>query len=429
MITQAGQVIVQFADNFMVAQLGTAEFAGVSFANSIFMIGLVFCTCFTQGLVPFIGQNFGQGKHKEVAKYFQNSFILDALLSVIILAVMFSVIPFMTLMGQDPSTVGHAQSYYAIVTASLLPYILFFAIRNFSEGIGITKYAMYITIASNLVNILLNYILIFGNFGAPKMGVDGAAIATLVSRILMFIGFAVLLFKVDAYKEYMKMIKKRYVSIAKIKELLNTSLPVGLQGLTEVTAFSVSSIMVGWFSKEAMAANQIALTFTSFSFMIAQGIGAAATIRVSHQFGEKRFYDTRKAGFAAAHLSVMLMSISGITYTILRGEIPKVFSSDPQVIQITSSVLIIAAAFQIFDAIQLAGIASLRALKDVKAPLFYSIGSYYFVCLPLGYVFGHLLNLGPNGVWIGLMLGLLFAAVLFMLRFHKLTNQYLSGVK
>lgn len=429
MITQAGQMIVQFADNIMVGHLGTVEFAGVAFANSIFTIGMVFCIGFTQGLTPYAGQSYGKGLHREVARYFQNSFIMDIFLCVLVVGIMLSVIPFMEHMGQDPEILEYARSYYRILVLSLIPFILFFAIRNFSEGIGITKYAMYITIGSNLVNIFFNWVLIFGHWGFPFMGVNGAAVATLISRILMFISFAVLLFAVNPYKKYMRLMRKPLVDLTKIKQLLKTSGPISLQGLVEVTAFSLSGIMVGWFGKEAMAANQIALTITTFSFMIAQGIGVAATIRVSHQFGEKKYLDARKAGIAAVHLSVGFMGTAGVVYIFLRHQIPYLFTSDPAVAAIAGSLLIISAGFQVFDAIQLAGIASLRALADVKVPLIFSFISYYCMCLPLGYFCGHVLNLGPMGVWTGLMIGLIIASILFMYRFNKLTGNYISGAK
>jgi putative efflux protein, MATE family len=215
MVTQAGQMIVQFADNIMVGHLGTTQFAGVSFANSIFLIGMVFCICFTQGLIPHVGQNYGKGDHKTVAEFFINSFIINTIMCLSILALMIVVIPLMNYMGQDPNIIGYAKSYYAIMLVSLLPLILFFSIRNFSEGIGITKYAMYITIASNILNIFLNWVLIYGKLGAPQMGSDGAAVATLISRVFMVIAFAALILTTNPYKQYLKYYSKEIFSIKK----------------------------------------------------------------------------------------------------------------------------------------------------------------------------------------------------------------------
>ena len=424
MITQAGQMVVQLADNIMVGHLGTAQFAGVSLANSIFVIGMVFCIGFTQGLIPLAGQSYGKGNHREVAGYFKNAFILDTFMCGAVTALMFSLIPLMHYMGQDEDILEYTIAYYRINVLSLIPFIFFFAIRNFSEGIGITKYAMYITIASNMLNIFLNWVLIFGKLGFPDMGVRGAALSTLISRILMFISFAVLIRSINPYKKYLKFIRKPYIEREKIKELLRTSIPISLQGLVEVSAFSLSSIMVGWFGKVALAAHQIALTTSTFSFMITQGIGAAATIRVSHQFGKKDYPATRKAGFAAVHLSIAYMGLAGLLYILLRNYIPMIFTQDTAVIHIAAQLLVVTAGFQIFDATQLAGIASLRALSDVKVPLFLSIVSYYFVCLPSGYICGRVLGLGPIGIWIGLMSGLMFAAALFLYRFNKITKRF-----
>ena len=423
MITQAGQMIVQMADNVMVGHLGTAQFAGVSFANTIFVIGMAFCICFTQGLIPHAGRNYGSGNHKGVTQYFQNSILLNIFLGICVMAIMAALIPFMKYMGQDPDILGYTKSYYKIMIFSMLPFILFFTIRNFSEGIGITKYAMYITLSANILNIVLNWILIFGKFGMPQMGVAGAAISTLISRIVMLVSFAILIFSLKEYKRYISLLDRDFVDKKKLKELLATSAPIAFQGLIEVTAFSLSGIMVGWFGKISLAAHQIAMTLSTFSFMVAQGIGAAAVIRVSHQLGEKDYPATRKAGFAAMHLACAFMGFVGLVYVIFRNQLPFLFSTDPQVISIASTLLLMCAIYQIFDALQLAGIASLRALMDVKIPLLFSSLSYYCICLPSGYLFGHVIGLGPIGVWLGLLFGLMVASILFLYRFNKITNK------
>lgn len=426
MVAQAGQVTVQFADNIMVGHLGTTQFAGVAFANTIFLIGMVFAICFTQGLTPYAGQNYGKGEYGNVAKYFFNSFVLDFIMVLVVMVLLFSTIPFMYNMGQDEEIVEYAITYLNINTVSLLPGVLFFAIRNFSEGIGITKYAMYITIAANAINIFLNWVLIYGKLGFPSLGVAGAAYATLISRILSFLSFAILVVTISPYKSYFKYLTKNVLEMKKIKELMSTSIPVGVQGLVEVTAFSISGIMSGWFGKVALAGHQIANTMSSTSFMIAQGIGAAATIRVSHQFGAKDYVAAKMAGKAAIHMSVAFMGMAGIIYIIFRHALPLIFTSDLQVIDMAATLLIFGSAFQVFDAAQLSGIASLRALNDVKVPLLFSFISFYCICLPLGYVCSKLLGLGPVGVWTGLILGLMFAAVLYLSRFNKLVNRYIT---
>lgn len=422
MLTQAGQITVNIVDNIMVGHLGTAELAAVSLSNSIFILGFVFGIGFTQGLTPLIGQAYGSKDYKRVGLLLQNSFTLNTLLVIILTIAMFSIGNLMNNMGQVPEVVSLATGYYNIQLFSVLPFIIFFGLRQFSEGIGITKYAMYITLSANFVNIILNWILIYGKLGFPAMGINGAAYATLISRIIMLLLFLYVILKKEEYNQFFNYFSGRFISTPIIKQILRTSIPLSLQNLIEITTFSISAIMVGWLGKVQLASHQIAMAMSSFSFMLALGIGAAATITVSHHFGSKNYSEMKKAGDAAVHLSVFIMLISAFLYITLHNFIPKVFTIDPLVVSLASTLLIISATFQIFDAIQLSSLANLRALADVKIPLVISISSYYFVCLPLGYILGFVFNLGAIGVWIGLLTGLALVAVFFMRRFDKIAN-------
>jgi len=423
MLTQAGQITVNLADNIMVGHLGTAELAGVSFANSIIILGIVFGIGFTQGLTPHVGQSFGRGNHEHVGRLLQNSILLNIALSIILTFVMYAISLFMGSMGQPPGVLSFAEDYYYIMLASIVPSLIFFGMRQFSEGIGITKYAMYLTITGNIINIFLNWVLIYGHFGIEAMGVRGAALATLISRYFMCASFFIMYFKIEPYRKYLTWFQRPVLERSLVVKILKTSIPLSLQNLVEITAFSLSAIMVGWNGEISLASHQVAMSMSSFSFMLALGVGAAATIRVSHQYGYGDFQSMRMAGFAAIHLSVGLMSVCGLAYIIFRKEIPAIFTEDPQVIALTSKLLIISALFQIFDAVQLSSLACLRALADVRIPLVLSIISYYLVCLPLGYLCGSVLGYGAIGVWVGLLLGLVFAALLFLWRFSKLSAQ------
>ena len=423
MLTQAGQVTVQLADNIMVGHLGTAQLAAVSFANSIFILGMVFGIGFTQGLTPHVGQSFGKGEHQKVSSLLKNSIVLNTITAFLLAALMFGVGGVMNLMGQTEQVVLYGKEYYNILLYSLVPFLIFFGLRQFSEGIGITKYAMYITLIANLLNIFLNWVLIYGHFGFEAMGVRGAALATLISRIVMLILFAYIFVKLDCYKKYIFHFKTPFINLTLMLKVLKTSIPLSLQNLVEITAFSLSAIMVGWLGVVPLASHQVAMSMSSFSFMIALGIGAAATIRVSHQYGYGDYKSMRIAGFASIHLSVVLMALCGIAYIVFRNYIPIIYTQDPLVREMAATLLIMSALFQVFDAMQLASLACLRALADVKIPLIFSIISYYLVSLPMGYFFGFTLNMGPVGVWIGLLLGLAFAGILFMSRFNSLSKK------
>lgn len=427
MVTQAGQYIVQLADNIMVGHLGTAELAGVAFANSLLVLANVFSIGFAQGLTPHVGQYYGEGRFSMAANYFKCSILINTILSFILCAVMFLPYAMLDYMGQDPEILVHTRHYYSIGVFGMIPFIFFYTIRQFSEGIGITKYAMYITLGANLMNIFLNWVLIYGKLGAPQMGVAGAATATLISRIVMCIWFVWILFSVYPYKHYFKFMRGLLPAGKTIRSILSTSIPLSVQNLFEIVAFSLSAIMIGWIGKETLAGHQIAMSMSSMSFMVAIGFGAAATIRVSHQYGEKDYKATQMAGIASVHLSIGFMISFGVIFIILRRWIPFVFTNDPAVQQIASTLLIMVALYQAFDALQLAALASLRALKDVKIPLILSTISYFFICLPTGYLMGFVFNLGAIGVWIGLATGLLIAGVTFYIRFIKITNRIIRN--
>lgn len=423
MLTQAGQVTVQLADNIMVGHLGTAQLASVSFANSIFILGMVFGIGFTQGLTPHVGQSYGRGEHGKAASLLQNSIILNTITAIFLTCAMYFAGKFMGQMGQTEQVVKYGQDYYNILLFSLVPFLLFFGMRQFSEGIGITKYAMYITLFANFTNVLLNWTLIYGKFGFEPMGVRGAATATLISRIIMLLLFSIIFVKLECYKKYIRLFKTPFINKELMNKVLKTSIPLSFQNVVEITAFSLSAIMVGWLGEVSLASHQVAMSMSSFSFMLALGVGAAATIRVSHQYGFGDYKSMRIAGFASIHLSVVLMAICGLAYIVFRNYIPAIYTQDPMVREMAAGLLIISALFQIFDATQLASLACLRALADVKVPLVQSVISYYLVCLPLGYLFGFVFEMGAIGVWIGLLSGLAFAAVLFLYRFHILSRR------
>lgn len=427
MITQAGQVVVQLADNIMVGRLGAAPLAGVSFANAIIMIGMVFAIGFTQGLTPMVGQNYGKGDGLSVARLFFNSTIMNIAMSILLTATMFAIGLCMDRMGQDPEVLVHAKGYYHIIVAGFIPMILFFHIRFFSEGLGNTRNAMWITIVANLLNVFLNWVLIYGKLGAPRLEAAGAAWATFAARVLSLFLFTFLLFKSDEYRKYLKLIPKKPFSRTDITSIFKVSLPISLQNLMEVTAFSFAAIMVGWMGTYELAAHQIANSLSHLSFMLATGIGAAATIRVAHQFGAGLPHDAFMAGKASVHMAMAIMIFFGIIFIALHKWIPYIYTSDEIVAEIAGKIIIVMALFQIFDAIQLSSRSSLIGIKDINIPLIFSGISYYAICLPSAYLLGFVLDLGPIGVWSGLLLGLAAAAVLFYTRFVKICKHHIKA--
>ena len=426
MITQAGQVVVQLADNIMVGHVGTAELAGVSFANAIFLIGFITLIGFSQGLTPLVGESFAKGEHKKASHLLRNSLMLNlctySAIGLLLMAVGF----FMPHMGQDPQVIPFAQPYYFITVASLIPTSLFFTSRFFAEGIGDTKHAMWITVTSNLLNIFLNWVLIFGHFGLPALGVMGAALATLIARIFCAVAFIRVIFHSETFSSYARMALKEKADKQTLISIARLSVPIAFSSMLESTAFSFAAIMVGWMGKVELAAHQIANSLGQLSFMVACGIGAAATIRVSHQFGAGKPVETLMAGKASVHMGIFYMSSCALLFILLRNFLPYIYTSDPEVIAYASRLIVVLSLYQISDAVQLTSMASLRGLKDTKRPMMYAAMSYYGIAIPAAYLLGFVFGVGPEGVWYGLLLGLTVAAVLFYTRFCRICRSYLE---
>ena len=426
MITQAGQVVVQLADNIMVGHVGTAELAGVSFANAIFLIGFITLIGFSQGLTPLVGESFAKGEHKKASHLLRNSLMLNlctySAIGLLLMAIGF----FMPHMGQDPQVIPFAQPYYFITVASLIPTSLFFTSRFFAEGIGDTKHAMWITVTSNLLNIFLNWVLIFGHFGLPALGVMGAALATLIARIFCAVAFIRVIFHSETFSSYARMALKEKADKQTLISIARLSLPIAFSSMLESTAFSFAAIMVGWMGKVELAAHQIANSLGQLSFMVACGIGAAATIRVSHQFGAGKPVETLMAGKASVHMGIFYMSSCALLFILLRNFLPYIYTSDPEVIAYASRLIVVLSLYQISDAVQLTSMASLRGLKDTKRPMMYAAMSYYGIAIPAAYLLGFVFGVGPEGVWYGLLLGLTVAAVLFYTRFCRICRSYLE---
>jgi len=422
MLSQAGQVLVQQVDNMMVGRVGTTELAAVSFANSIFIIGMVMGMGFTFGLTPLTGHEWATGNHKKASSLFRNSMLTNFIMAIALALVLFSISFFMKYMGQPPQVIEEAVPYFRILVVSMIPFLMFFTFKQFTEGLGNTKTAMYITLSANALNILLNYILIFGKLGFPALGVNGAGYASLIARTLMPILFLIIYLKKDWLKRYLILLKKTTFNRKQIKDLIKIGYPISGQMLLEVSAFALSGVMMGWIGEVPLAAHQIALGLASVTFMIVTGIASATTIRVSHQYSRQNYKNMYKAAMASVHLVLAFMATTALLFLIFRNSLPKIYTPNPEVIALASQLLIMAAIFQIFDGMQVAMLGVLRGLADVKQAMFYAFFAYLVVNLPLAYFLAFTLEVGPIGIWTGFVAGLGIAAIMFFIRFRK---QYL----
>ena len=420
MLSQLGQVLVQQVDNMMVGVLGTEELAAAAFANSVFVIGMIIGMGFSFGLTPLVGHAWSAKDHKHAGGLLKNSFLINTVLASIISVVLFGVSFFFGRMGQEESVVALAVPYYRILVVSFLPFLWFFTFKQFAEGLGDTINAMLITLGANLLNILFNYLLIFGHWGFDAYGLNGAGYATLIARVSMPLAFIIVLQKRHRFRKYWKLARASKPDTVKIKKLFKVGSPISMQMLLEVIAFSFTAIMAGWLGVVPLAAHQIAIGLATVSFMIVTGVSSGTTIRVSHQYSMGDFSGVKKATYASLHLVWAFMSLSALSFIFLRIYLPRLYSDDTQVIIMASHLLIMAAIFQLFDGTQVVVLGALRGMADVKHAMIYAVFSYIIVGLPTGYLFAFALQMGVVGLWAGLIAGLSTAALLFFSRFRKL---------
>ena len=408
----------------MVGHLGTTELAASSFATSVFYVGMLFGLGITLGLTPLVGHSFNSKNTRNIGSWLKNGIIVHFIASVILFVIMSSVVLLMNRMGQSEEVVQKAVPYYLIHVTSLIPLMLFFSFKQFFEGVGNTKLAMMITILINLVNIALNYILIYGKLGFPALGLNGSGFASLISRLIMPVIFLIVISRNPKFRIYFTNALNSSIDTLKIKRIVSIGLSIGFQMVIEILAFTIGAIMLGWISKESLAGHQIAISMVSMTYMISFGLASGTTIRVSHAFGDHDRKELKHAIFASLHLVIMFMSIMGLLFVIFRNQLPSLFSTDPAVIEVAAGLLVVGAFFQVFDGVQVVLLGSLRGMADVRIPMFIAFFSYILVSLPVSYLVAFVFHMGAPGVWIGFVFGLSTAAILFGLRLRNQVQKF-----
>lgn len=421
-LTQVGQILTQVADNLMVGRYGGDDptpLAAVSFGGSVFFILFIACMGVSLGLTPLVGELYAQGDRRKSASLLQNGILFYTLLGGVTAAVQSAVIPLLYHLGQPVEVVDMAVPYYRMLVCSMPCLMLFFAFKQFLEGVGNTKAETAVTIAANIANIGFNWVFIYGRFGCPEMGAAGAGLGTLLSRIMCPILIFGYFYSRRGYRIYLAGFSLRSWSRRRIGELLRMGVPISSQMFLEASAWVCTGIMMGWFGTQAISANQIAVTLGNCAFMIVLSIGAATTIRISHCYGARNIGELSLAAKASYHLVLAWNAAAALCFISLRNFIPTLFTTNPEVIAITSELLVFTALYQLSDGIQNVSVGVLRGIQDVKVIMPIALIAYWVLNLPVGYLCGFVLGMGPAGLFIGFSFGLSSAAVLLILRIRK----------
>ncbi|MBW8688073.1 MATE family efflux transporter [Chitinophaga sp. B61] len=426
-ISQLGHTMVAFSDTVIVGHTGDVPLAAVALGSSLFSIFMVVGIGMSYGLTPLIAQENGRKNLSRCGFLLRHSLVINLLLGILLSAFIIIGSNHLDLLGQEEDVRVMARPFLKLLGISFFPLMVFLTFKQFAEGLGFTRQAMNISIIGNLLNIAIGITLVYGLFGAPKMGVIGVGIATLTDRALMAVAMAWYVLSSPRFKEYLVDFRQRYLSADALKQLLGIGTPVALQYIFEVSAFSGAIIMAGWIGAREQAAHQIAINLASITYMMASGISAAAGIKSGNHFGAGQWRELRSSAIASYHMVLVMMGITALIFMLGCRLLPLMYIRDTAVIDIAAHLLIIAAFFQLFDGTQVVGLGILRGLGDVRVPTIITLLAYWGLGLPVGYLLGIHLDFGVQGIWWGLLLGLLVASILLFFRFQHRTKAVLTN--
>lgn len=430
-----GHTIVGIIDNIMVGKIGATELAAASLANSFVFIALSVGVGFSTAITPLIASADTENDVVKGRKVFINGVFLCTVLGVLLFCILFFLKHFIDLMNQPLEVTEMAKPFLDIVALSLIPLVIYQGFKQFSDGKSQTKYAMYATIIANVVNLLFNYLLIYGVWIFPEMGMMGAAYGTLISRIVMLLYFVFVMSQQSIFKPYLQKISFKEISFRTSRFIASIGIPSSMQSLFEVALFTGAVWISGMIGTTSQAANQIALSMASMTFMFASGLSVAGMIRVGNQRGLKDYVKMETVAKSIMLMTLILYSGFALFFVVFHNYIPLLFldNNDPnqvlineEVVEMAGKLLLIAAIFQISDGIQVTALGALRGIQDVNIPMVITFISYWIIGFPLCIYLGLYTNLKAEGIWYGLLAGLTGAAIFSYLRFHYMAKKYIK---
>ena len=427
-IGMIGHTLVGFVDNAMVGQLGTSELAAISLGNSFVFLAMAFGIGFSTAITPLIAESDAKKNKSNTKSILSNGILVCIFLGAVLTIIVLIAKPIIYYMGQSEEVVNLAYPYITLVAISLFPLIIFQSFKQFSDGLSFTKIAMISTVIANLINVVINYILIYGKFGFPKLELVGAGIGTLISRVIMVLIIIYFIKSNPKINQYLdNLFSLKYSSII-TKKIINLGYPSALQMMFEV-GFFISGIWVcGIIGINYQAANQIALNLSSLTFMVALGLSVAATIRIGNQKGLNDYKNLKRIAISIFLITILIELIFALIFIIFSDLLPWLYLENNnnfdvlETVSLASKLLIIVALFQIFDGIQIVAQGVLRGIQDVKIPSMICFLSYIIFGVPIMIYLGLYTHLKATGVWIGFLIGLIIASILLSIRFFNKCN-------
>lgn len=431
-----GHSLIGIVDKLMVGKLGATELAAVSLGNSFIFVAMSLGIGFSTAITPIVAQGDASGDKEQVKSAFHHGLVLTTLMGVALFLLVYFSKPIMQYMGQPQDVIALASPYLDWVAFSLIPAIAYQGYKQFADGIAQTKYPMYAILLSNIIHVPINYVLIYGIWIFPEMGVTGAAIGTVVSRITMVVFMHYMLKRQEKAKPYFEGFSFSNLTSKMISKIMGLGFPSAMQMLFEVGLFTSAIWLCGGIGETAQAANEIALSLATLTYMFAMGFSVAGTIRVSNQKGLGDIKGLIRVARSVFLLTLIVESFFALLFIVFSGPLPKFFldfdnaeqiAVNSQVVLIASKLLIIAALFQLFDGIQAVVLGALRGVQDVKMPMWIAFASYWIIGFPISLYLGMYTDMAAEGVWYGLLASLASASVFLYLRFNYVTKRMIES--
>ena len=408
----------------MVGAVSYKQLAAAALVMSVINIPYVFGIGITISVSQMVSMAHGSRDGKLVSHYLYNGFWLCAISALVIsLAIEFSK-NILFHLGQDAEVAQFALPYLQIMGWSVIPMLLFLALKQFTDGLEFTKTAMILSLSAIPLNVFLNWLLIYGNWGFPRMELVGAGWGTLITRILIFIVLGLIILYHKTFRKYIAVRSKEWkLKWQTMKELLQIGIPSSFQITMEAGAFAVSGILIGTIGAVEQAAHQIALSLASLTFMVSMGLSQAGSIRTSNAFGRNDRNAIRLIGKSTLIMALIYGTFCAAIFIFFRHQLPFVFNDDKEVVSMAAYLLLFAAFFQISDSTQSISAGLLRGIKDVKVPTFFIAIAYWAIGIPVGCLLAFYFKMGAAGIWTGFITGLTFSAAFLSLRFRKMVRR------
>jgi MATE family multidrug resistance protein len=418
---------MQFADAVMAGRLGADALAAVAVGGSVWMVGFSFCLGLMMAISPIAARHFGAGDHGLIGRYTRQGVYLGLCLGIpLIVAAQFVVEPLLTLIGIDPEFRHLTVGYVKAIIFGAPGIFIFLALRFTTEGIGHTRPIMFTSMLALACNVFLNYVLMFGKFGAPALGAVGCGFASAITMWFVALALATYMFFNAHYRPLKIFSRVAPLRMSILKEVTRLGVPIAITITAEIGLFAAVSILMGTRGTEITAAHQIAINFAATLFMVPLAMSSATTVRVGQFIGAGEMHSARTSGAVGIGLCAFFMSLSALFLLVFRDVVVDLYTDDAAVKGIAISLLLMAAIFQVADGVQIGAAGALRGYKDTRVPMAVNMFAYWVLAFPLAFLAAITFKAPPNYVWGGFVAGLGTAAILLTWRYSRLSKAYLQ---